>query len=95
MTGRFHHVSFDNPYLDRFEEAHAIDHDPQSTTMAIGIVTDAVAAGHPGDGAAAAKVLTGASAATAFQATMNAFHDEAITHDHAAEQHSADAVRGG
>ena len=43
MTGQFHHVPLDDPYLDRYEEAHAIDSDPQSTTMAIGIVKDAVA----------------------------------------------------
>ena len=74
------------------EEAHAIDSDPQSTTMAIGIVQDAVASGHPADGGAAAKVLTGPSAAMAVQATIKPFHDRATTHDKAAEQHSLVAV---
>ena len=92
MTGRFHHVSLDDPYLERFEEAHAIDHDPQSTTMAVGLVRDAVAAGHPDDSTAAERVLTGASAAMAVQATMKPFHDEALIYDQAAELHSADAV---
>jgi hypothetical protein len=93
MTGRFHHVPLDDPYLDRFEEAHAIDRDPRSTTMAIGMVKDALAAGHPADGTAAGKILTGASAATAVQATMKPFHDEATGHDKEAEQHSNDAVQ--
>jgi hypothetical protein len=93
MTGRIHHVPLDDPYLERFEEAHAIDRDTQSTTMAIGIVKDAVAAGHPADGSAAAKVLTGASAATAVQATMKPFHDKATSYDEQAEGHSVDAVQ--
>jgi hypothetical protein len=92
MPEKFHHVSLDNPYLGRFEEAHAIDSDPQSTSMAIGIVQDAVASGHPADGAAAAKVLTGPSAAMAVQATIKPFHDQATTHDKAAEQHSLLAI---
>jgi hypothetical protein len=70
MPGKFHHVPLDDPYLVRYEEAHAIDSDPQSTTMAIGIVQDAVASGHPADNGAAAKVLTGPSAA---MAVPNAF----------------------
>jgi hypothetical protein len=92
MSRRFHHVPLDDPYLDRFGEAHAIDQDPPSTTMAIGIVKDAVAAGHPADGTAAERTLTGASAATAVQATMKPFHDEAVIYDQAAEEHSTDAV---
>jgi hypothetical protein len=93
MPGQFHHVSLDDPYLVRYEEAHAIDSDPQSTTMAIGIVKDAVASGHPAHDGAAVKVLTGASAATAVQAMMKPFHDEATVHDQAAEQHGTVAVR--
>lgn len=93
MTERFKHVPLDDPYLDRYEEVHAIDRDPQSTSMAIGMVKDAVAAGHPGDGTAAARVLTGASAATATQATMKSFLDEAVSYDKEAEQLSLDAVR--
>ena len=92
MPGQFHHVPLDDPYLVRYEEAHAIDSDPQSTTMAIGIVQDAVASGHPADDGAAAKVLTGPSAAMAVQATMKPFHDRATTHDKTAEQHSLVAV---
>ncbi len=93
MPRQFHHVPLDDPYLDRYEEAHAIDSNPQSTTMAIGIVRDAVAVGHPADAAAAAKVLTGASAATAVQATIKPFHDQATEHDKAAEQESLVAVQ--
>ena len=92
MPGKFHYVSLDNPYLQRFEEAHAIDSDPQSTTMAISIVQDAVANGHPGNDEAAVKVLTGPSAAMVVQATMKPFHDRATTHDQAGEQHSLAAV---
>lgn len=92
MPGQFHHVSVDDPYLERYEEAHAVDRDPQSTTMAIGIVRDAVAAGHPREEGAAVKVLTGASAATAVQATMKPFHDRASEHDKAAERDSLVAV---
>ncbi len=92
MPGQFHHVALDDPYLVRYEEAHAIDSDPQSTTMAIGIVQDAVASGHPADDGAAAKVLTGPSAALAVQATMKPFHDRATTYDKTAEQHSLAAV---
>jgi hypothetical protein len=93
MNGRFHHVALDDPYLERFEEAHAIDRDHRSTTMAAGIVRDAVASGHPADATAAARVLAGASAATAVQATMKPFIDEATTHDQTAEQHSTDAIQ--
>jgi hypothetical protein len=93
MTGRYHHVPLDDPYLERFEDAHAVDRDHRSTTMAVGMVRDAVAAGHPDDSTAAAKVLTGASAATAVQATIKPFIDEAIAHDQPAEQHSTDAVQ--
>jgi hypothetical protein len=92
MPDTFHHVPLDNPYLTRFEEAHGIDSDPRSTTMAIGIVQDAVASGHPADDGAATKVLTGPSAAMAVQATMKPFHDQATTHDKVAEQHSLTAV---
>jgi hypothetical protein len=92
MPGQFHHVSLDDPYLLRYEEAHSVDSDPQSTTMAIGIVRDAVAGGHPADDAVAVKVLTGASAAAAVQATMKPFHDQATKHDKAAEQHALVAV---
>jgi hypothetical protein len=92
MPGQFHHVSLDDPYLVRYEEAHSIDSDPQSTAMAIGIVRDAVAGGHPADDTVAVKVLTGASAAAAVQATMKPFHDQATTRDKAAEQHSLVAV---
>ncbi len=92
MPGQFHHVSLDDPYLPRFEEAHAIDSDPQSTAMAIGIVKDAVASGHPADDGAAAKALTGPSAAMGVQVTMKPFHDRATTHDKTAEQHSLVAV---
>jgi hypothetical protein len=91
MPGQFQHVSLDDPYLFRYEEAHAIDSDPQSTTMAIGIVRDAVASGHPAGGAAV-KVLTGPSAALAVQATMKPFHDQATGHDKTAERHSLAAV---
>jgi hypothetical protein len=93
MAGRLHHVPLDDPYLGRFEDAHAIDHDPQSTTMAVGMVRDAVAAGHPADGTAAARVLTGASGATAVQATMGPFVDEATEHDREAEQLGTDAAQ--
>jgi len=93
MPGISHHVSLDDPYLDRYEEAHALDQDPRSTTMAIGIVSDAVAAGHPADDAAAVKVLTGASAATAVQTAIKPFHDEATDRDKEAEQHTAVAVQ--
>jgi hypothetical protein len=93
MPAQFDHVSLDDPYLVRYEEAHAIDSDPQSTTMAIGIVRDAVAVGHPADDAAAAKVLTGASAAMAVQATMKPFHDEAAVYDDAAGRHATVAVQ--
>jgi hypothetical protein len=92
MPGQSHHVPLDDPYLVRYEEAHAIDSDPQSTTMAIGIVQDAVASGHPADNGAAVKVLTGPSAAMAVQATVKPFHDRATTHDKTAEQHSLVAV---
>ena len=93
MPAQFHHVPLDDPYLVRYEEAHTIDSDPQSTAMAIGIVQDAVASGHPADNGAAAKVLTGPSAAMAVQATMKPFHDLATTHDKTAEQHSLVAVQ--
>ena len=92
MTTQFHHVSLDDPYLLRYEEAHSIDSDEQSTKMAIGIVRDAVAGGHPGDDAAAVKVLTGPSAAAAVQATMKQYHERATTHDKEAEQRSLAAV---
>jgi hypothetical protein len=92
MPGKFHDVSLDDPYLLRYEEAHAIDSDPQSTAMAIGIVQDAVASGHPADDAAAARVLTGPSAAMAVQTTMKPSHDQATMHDKTAEQHSLVAV---
>jgi hypothetical protein len=93
MNGRFHHVALDDPYLERFEEVHVIDRDHRSTTMAAGIVRDAVAGGHPADATAAARVLAGASAATAVQATMKPFIDEATMHDQAAEEHSTGAVQ--
>jgi hypothetical protein len=92
MPTQFHHVPLDDPYLLRYEEAHCIDSDEQSTTMAIGIVRDAVAGGHPGDDTAAVKVLTGPSAAAAVQATMKPYHDQATTHDKAAEQHGLAAI---
>lgn len=93
MTGLFRHVPLDDPYLGRFEEAHAIDRNPATTIMAISIVNDARAAGHPDDPSAAARVLTGPSAAAAVQVTMRPYMDEAISHDKAAEEHSTEAVQ--
>jgi hypothetical protein len=92
MTEQFHHVPLDHPYLGRFEGAHSIDGDPHTTNMAIGIVQDALAGGHPGDESAAARVLTGPSAAAAVQTTMTPFLNEAVQYDQAAESYSAGAV---
>lgn len=93
MTGRFHHVPLDHPYLERLEAVHQIDRDPETTIMAIGIVDDAVAAGHPDDKSAAERVLTGASGAAHSQAVMQPYLDEAIRHDTVAEEHGAGAVQ--
>jgi hypothetical protein len=93
MTERFRHVPLDHPYLERFEAAHEIDRNPETTVMAIGIVDDALAAGHPDDKSAAARVLTGASGAAHTQAVMQPHLDEAIRYDAAADEHAADAVQ--
>jgi hypothetical protein len=93
MPGRFHHVPLDHPYLLRFEAAHQMDRNPETTLMAIGMVDDALAAGHPGDQAAAARVLAGASGAAHVQAAMQPHLAEAIRCDQAAEEHSLEAVR--
>ena len=53
MTRRFHQVALDGPHLSRFEDAHIIDHDPCTTGIAIRMVKDAAAAGHPVGRAAA------------------------------------------
>ena len=93
MSGHFEHVPLDHPYLGRFHEAHVIDRNPETTVMAIGIVNDAVAAGHPDDGSAAARVMTGASGAAHVQAVIQPYLDEAIDHDKTAEVYSTEAVQ--
>jgi hypothetical protein len=93
MSERFRHVPLDHPYLSQFEAAHEIDHNPESTIIAIGIVDDAVAAGHPENESAAARVMTGASGAAHFQAGMQPSLAEAVMCDQAAEEHSLDAVQ--
>jgi hypothetical protein len=93
MSERFHHVPLDHPYLARFEAAHEIDRNPESTIIAIGIVDDALAAGHPENESAAARVMTGASGAAHFQAGMQPYLAEAVGYDQAAEGHSVEAVQ--
>jgi hypothetical protein len=93
MSERFRHVPLDHPYLARFEAAHEIDRNPESTIIAIGIVDDALAAGHPEDESAAARVMTGASGAAHFQAGMQPYLAEAVRYDQAAEGHSVEAVQ--
>ena len=93
MSERFRHVPLDHPYLARFEAAHEIDRNPESTIIAIGIVDDALAAGHPENEAAAARVMTGASGAAHFQAGMQPYLAEAVTCDQATEGHSLEALQ--
>jgi hypothetical protein len=93
MPERFRHVPLDHPYLAQFEAAHEMDRDPGSTIIAIGLVDDALAAGHPEDPSAAGRVMTGASGAAHFQAGMQAPLAEADEHDQAAEEHSLEAVQ--
>jgi hypothetical protein len=93
VTSHPHGVPLDDPNLERYQHAHAIDHDMASTNMAISIARPAFAAGHPDDRDAARKAMTGPPAAMAVQATMNPFVDEAIGYDETAEQHSSEAVR--
>jgi hypothetical protein len=93
MPGRFQHVPLDHPFLPRFEAAHQMDRNPETTLMAVGLVDDALAAGHPGDQTAAARVLAGASGAAHAQAAMQPHLAEAIRCDQAAEEHSLEAVR--
>ena len=93
MTERFHHVPLDHPYLPRFEAAHEMDRDGETTMIAVGIVDDALAAGHPDDKSAAPRVLTGASGAAHVQAALQPHLAEAISCDHEAEQHSLEAVQ--
>jgi len=93
MPERFRHVPLDHPYLERFEAVHEMDRNPETTIMAIGLVDDALAAGHPDDKSAAARVLTGASGAAHTQAVMQPYLDGAIGHDTVAEEHGAAAVQ--
>ena len=54
-----HSVPPDDPNLETYEHAHAIDYDMVSTNLAISIHRAAVAAGHPGDPDAARTAMTG------------------------------------
>jgi hypothetical protein len=93
MPDRFGHVPLDHPYLGRFEAAHEIDRNPETTIIAVGIVDDALAAGHPEDESAAARVMTGASGAAHVQAGMQPRWAEVVTHDQAAEEYGLEAVQ--
>jgi hypothetical protein len=88
-----HGVPVDDPNLERYQHAHAIDHDMKSTNMAVSIARGAFAAGHPANADAGKKAMTGPAAAAAVQATMNPFVDDAVGCDEAAEEHSAGALR--
>jgi len=92
LTGLFPQVPLDDPNLHRFEHVHALDSDVPSTTMAIMIVQQAMAAGHPGNPDAATRTLTGPAAATAIQATLKPFVETAVDYDKSAQQHAAEAV---
>ena len=85
-------MPLDDPNLHRFEHVHALDSDVPSTTMAIMIVQQAMAAGHPGNPDAATRTLTGPAAATAIQATLKPFVETAVDYDKSAQQHAAEAV---
>ncbi len=93
MSDRLSHVPLDHPYLPRLHAVHEMDRNPDTTSMALGIVDDALAAGHPGNETAATRVMTGASGAAHCQALIQPHLTSAIDHDVAAEEHSVIAVR--
>lgn len=95
MTSHPHNVPADDPDLERYERAHAIDHDMVSTNLAISIYRAARDVGHPADSDAARKAMTGPAAAAAVQATMDSYLDGALPEDEAAEQYSTQALRCG
>jgi hypothetical protein len=92
LTGQFQ-VPLDHPYLARFEDAHSVDHDHESTGIAIRLVNDALAGGHPDDKDAARKVLAGPAGARDVQGGLQRYFETAAEHDQDAELHSTDAVR--
>ncbi len=87
-----HGVPPDDPNLEIYEHAHAIDHDMVSTNLAISIHRAAMAVGHPDDPDAARTAMTGPAGAAAIQATMNPFLDEAIGFDECAGEYAGQAV---
>jgi hypothetical protein len=93
MSDRFSHLPLDHPYLARLHAVHQMDRNPDTTSMALGIVDDALAAGHPADETAAIRVMTGASAAAHCQALIQPHLTDAIDHDVAANEHSVTAMR--
>src|SRR5215470_11152496 len=92
MSFHQHGVPPDDPHLEIYEHAHAIDHDMASTTMAISIHRAAFATGHPDDPAAAQRAMTGPAGSAAVQATMNPFVKEAIGFDETAGEHASQAL---
>ncbi len=92
MSFHPHGVPPDDPNLEIYEHAHAIDHDMPSTNLAVSIHRAAVAAGHPDDPDSARAAMTGPAGAAAVQATMNPFVEEAIGFDEAAGQHAGRAL---
>ena len=87
-----HSVPPDDPNLETYEHAHAIDYDMVSTNLAISIHRAALAAGHPGDPDAARHGNDRQAGAAAIQATMNPFVDEAIGIDEGAGAHAGQAL---
>jgi hypothetical protein len=92
MITSFPQLPLDDPNLHRFEHVHALDKDVPSTTMAIMIVHQAIAGGHPGNTDAATQALTGPAGAAAIQATLRPFFDTAIGQDTLAQLRAAEAV---
>jgi hypothetical protein len=93
MPRQHHHIPLDDPNLEHYQNAHAIDHDIGTTNLAISLARDAWKAGYPDDPEAGPKTLTGPAGGAVVNAVMVPSVETAVAEDEEAEEHSTVALQ--
>ena len=93
MLGQHHHVPFDDPNLEHYQNAHVIDYDTFTTNLAISLARDAWRAGYPDDLEAGAKTLAGPAGGSVVNAALALSVETAVAEDEEAEEHSTAALQ--
>lgn len=92
MTDMVPGIALDDPLLERFQQMHDLDQDPESTNLAVVLVKTARDHGYPDDKKAASRALTGPPGAVVLQATTRKYLAAAGKYDEAAAERAGESL---